>query len=78
VKPTVKSEQISKVLNDLYDREEKVTSNLCVFCGKRVTSDSFRNLESQLEYATSGLCQVCQDEFFELFGESIGSVRQKF
>lgn len=65
MKPTVKDEQISKVLNDLYDREKKIINNLCVFCGKEVTPDSFRDRESLREYTISGLCQGCQDEVFK-------------
>jgi len=65
VKPTVKGEQISKVLNDFYDREEKITNNLCVFCGRKVTPDSFRNRESLREYTISGLCQECHNKVFE-------------
>lgn len=37
----------------------------CPFCGKEVSEDSFRDALSLREYQISGLCQECQDDFFD-------------
>jgi len=36
----------------------------CPDCGRVVIRNDFRNRVSLMEYSISGLCQVCQDEFF--------------
>lgn len=38
-------------------------SDLCHACGEKV--GKFRNSLSRREYSLSGLCQECQDEFFD-------------
>ena len=36
----------------------------CPFCGKEVTESEFKDELSLREFRISGLCQKCQDEFF--------------
>ena len=37
----------------------------CPFCGKEVSEDDFRDELSRKEFRISGLCQSCQDDFFD-------------
>jgi hypothetical protein len=37
-------------------------SNSCIICGKAVIA--FRNRLAELEYKCSGLCQLCQNFYF--------------
>ena len=37
----------------------------CPWCGKEIDIDSFKDQLSVKEFQISGLCQKCQDEFFE-------------
>jgi len=39
---------------------------LCPFCGEVVDLEGFRDRRSLREYQISGLCQKCQDGFFEV------------
>lgn len=41
-----------------------VKMGLCPFCKKEVKMEDFRNALSRQEFTISGLCQLCQDEFF--------------
>lgn len=43
---------------------KNVEQKICPFCKKPIDLNSFRNLISKKEYAISGLCQSCQDDFF--------------
>lgn len=44
---------------------------ICPFCGGEIIlnprdkNKGFRDVASLLEFQISGLCQICQDEFFE-------------
>ena len=38
----------------------------CPFCGKDMSNPSFRDEKSKKEFNISGLCQDCQDNFFEV------------
>lgn len=41
----------------------------CPFCGQLVNESDLRDDLSRKEYQISGLCQKCQDEFFETPGD---------
>jgi len=41
---------------------ESASKHRCVTCGG--TADKFTDALSQKEYSLSGMCQVCQDGFF--------------
>jgi len=45
------------------DRNETTKRGLCANCGK--IANDFKDEISEREYEISGLCQQCQDEFFE-------------
>jgi hypothetical protein len=49
----------------LFDRSHDAhqLANLCTTCGK--PADKFTDVLSQKEYNLSGMCQACQDGFFE-------------
>lgn len=38
---------------------------VCPFCGKEVNMDEFKDTASKDEFELSGLCQSCQDDFFD-------------
>ena len=40
-------------------------TGICPFCKKSVKIDEFHDELSLKEYTISGLCQKCQDEFFD-------------
>lgn len=37
---------------------------ICVFCGKEIKMEDFKDQLSIKEYGISGFCQKCQDETF--------------
>lgn len=68
-RPSDKSEQFEQELEKLtgVDRRAAITADVCVpapiGCGKPATQ--FRDELSRKEFTISGLCQTCQDRFFE-------------
>ena len=44
---------------------DNAAHGFCPFCGMPVSSDSFKDELSRKEFSISGLCQECQDDFFE-------------
>lgn len=60
--PTKKSPAINRLLDQMADREAKIKQNICVKCKKPAIA--FKDIESKHDYAISGMCQVCQDEFY--------------
>ena len=64
--PTPKSPEIKALLDSLGNRTKSITSDTCVpapiGCGGPATE--FTDGLSLKEYTISGLCQVCQDNFF--------------
>ena len=38
----------------------------CPFCGKDMSNPSFRDELSRKEFKISGICQECQDNYFEV------------
>ena len=71
--PKMKSQHIERLLKERFgvNRELSILNEVCVEapigCGKPI--ESFRTDEAADEYEISGLCQVCQDKFFEEYGE---------
>ena len=45
------------------DRQLTIRKGLCMTCDRK-TSALFRDDLSRKEYAISGMCQECQDDFF--------------
>lgn len=49
-----------------FDKEmDLVAKSRCPFCGVSVDENSFKDELSKKEYRISGICQGCQDKFFE-------------
>lgn len=44
---------------------EKVKAGICPTCDATINMDDFTDEPSLQEYRISGLCQKCQDYFFE-------------
>ena len=49
-------------LNKMFENKNK---GLCPFCKKPVSEEDFTDQLSLKEFRISGLCQKCQDEFFD-------------
>ena len=50
----------------LFPEMEKLKAEgKCPFCGKKINKDDFRDELSKKEFGISGLCQECQDDFFD-------------
>lgn len=48
-----------------FDKEvDMVEQGRCPSCGKVIDLASFRDEKSKKEFGISGLCQLCQDDFF--------------
>lgn len=43
---------------------EAKEKGVCVYCGKKIEMEDFRDELSVKEYGISGLCQKCQDDTF--------------
>lgn len=42
-----------------------IKQNKCPWCKKLINMNDFRDSLSKKEFTISGLCQACQDDFFE-------------
>jgi hypothetical protein len=64
MKPSKKSPEMEKFLTDFFgkDRRIYIADDVCVDCGE--PAEHFRDELSRKEYTISGLCQICQDNFF--------------
>ena len=60
--PSTKSPEMETMLESLFGRTTAIQSDTCAFCHKPATA--FRDDLSRREYAISGMCQECQDDFF--------------
>lgn len=65
MEPSQKSEQVDNDITSLFglDRRAIIRLGLCTAC--REEASIFRDGLSRREYSISGLCQGCQDIFFE-------------
>lgn len=46
--------------------EERKAEGRCPFCGKKIdVENEFRDEISKREFGISGMCQSCQDDFFD-------------
>jgi len=68
--PTPKNANLENAIQGMlgFNRAETIQENMCVpapfGCGKPVSMDSFEDELSRKEYSISGMCQNCQNEFF--------------
>lgn len=53
---------VDKIFPDLV---KKVEQRKCPFCNKNINENDFKDKLSRKEYEISGICQECQDDFFE-------------
>jgi predicted RNA-binding Zn-ribbon protein involved in translation (DUF1610 family) len=44
-------------------KADAVKKHICPTCGAKITT--FRDEASRKEYAVSGMCQTCQDKYFD-------------
>lgn len=56
---------IEDVLNSVNEMFQLRAIGLCPFCATAVDPSQFTDELSVREYHISGLCQICQDEFFD-------------
>jgi uncharacterized CHY-type Zn-finger protein len=49
----------------LGDMVEEVSKGNCPFCKKPIVMSMFRDALSVKEFNISGICQTCQDDFFD-------------
>lgn len=47
------------------EQVKEVEKGNCPLCGKKIKMEDFKNEISKQEFQTSGMCQKCQDDFFE-------------
>ena len=60
------SKAIQELIKFLFPQETaRRKEGRCPFCGKEIDHTEFRDQISQQEFQISGLCQNCQDDFFE-------------
>ena len=64
MEPAPKVKGIADFLDAVFDRTNKIENSECTTCGEPV--GEFWNETSRKEYALSGMCQACQDAFFNL------------
>lgn len=65
--PSSKSPKLTRFLDEAFGRSGAIKANVCISppmgCGGPALE--FRSPFSRREYAISGLCQACQDKYFE-------------
>ena len=63
--PTLKAKPIDQFISSTFDvnRVKVIKADLCSSCGKAALE--FTSERSLNEYSISGMCQSCQDEFFD-------------
>ena len=63
--PTLKAKPIDQFISPTFDvnRVKVIKADLCSQCGKAALE--FTSESSLNEYSISGICQSCQDEFFD-------------
>ena len=63
--PVLKAKPIDQFISSTFDidRVKVIKADLCSQCGKAALE--FTSESSLNEYSISGICQSCQDEFFD-------------
>lgn len=56
---------LMKVLMVLEEERARINAGDCSLCKKPIDLMAFKDERSRKEFAQSGLCHVCQDNFFE-------------
>lgn len=62
--PSDKNKVIENLITNTFgvNRRSNIRKNVCVMCGQ--SASWFRDTLSRKEFAISGMCQGCQDDFF--------------
>tara|TARA_Y100000004_G_scaffold191989_1_gene251756 strand:+ start:243 stop:443 length:201 start_codon:yes stop_codon:yes gene_type:complete len=62
--PTNKSTEVETHISSLFgvNRRSYIMANVCTLCSKPATE--FKDALSEKEFTISGMCQSCQDSFF--------------
>jgi len=60
-----RSPELQKMMDTMFpEHTRRVRENKCPMCAEPINYDSFKDALSRREYAISGMCQKCQDDFF--------------
>lgn len=64
-KPSPRPAAIEKLLNKVSgsNREACIKGNKCTQCGK--DANKFKDEQSKIDFTIVGMCQLCQDNFYE-------------
>ena len=65
MEPAGKNPILAEWLDRLFGRTKAIVNDQCTGPGCTTPDLKFRNAINQKEYTLSGLCQTCQDNFFE-------------
>lgn len=59
--------KLQKFIESVFpDETSKIKEGKCPFCGEKIDVDNeFKDDLSRREFEISGMCQKCQDDFFE-------------
>jgi|TARA_R100000750_G_scaffold48784_1_gene33685 hypothetical protein len=61
-----KSVSMKQTLRTVFPAEmDRIDKGECPFCSEIIDSADFKDALSTREYEISGMCQVCQDNFFQ-------------
>ena len=61
---------LSKPVFQLFPRmADRVINGVCTSCAEFIESDEFNDELSAKEFSISGMCQSCQDTFFQPYNE---------
>ena len=53
-----------EIINNIFPEVAgRIENKVCPMCGKPISK--FKNELSEREYKISGMCQICQDDFFD-------------
>jgi uncharacterized CHY-type Zn-finger protein len=67
--PMRRNEKLEKIMTDLNPSgrapTESIQHDICTMCGKPALD--FKDVLSRKEYTISGMCQKCQDDFFNQY-----------
>lgn len=57
---------LQEFLNTIFhEQTQRIKEGKCPFCGKTIVENEFKDDLSRREFEISGMCQKCQDDFFD-------------
>ena len=63
MEPSKKAPEITALLDKLFGRTEHITNDTCAICHGE--AKSFDDELSRKDYTITGMCQTCQNGFYE-------------